>query len=275
MPFIKSYSQYPEVLDQIDMLNLSSETVLQPEALRGLDMIKLGVDYSIAFQPIVNNSNKSVFGYEALVRGVHNEGADFVLSQLNESNRYHFDQATKVKAIDLAKKLNLQGMLSINISPSSVYKPEVCIPQLLETASKMDFPTNRIMFEVTEKEKITDHVFLREIFMECKKHSITTAIDDFGAGYAGLNLLADWQPDIVKLDMSLTRNINNDKVRRTLVNGTILICSEIGIKLIAEGIETKEEYLTLADMGVDLFQGYLFAQPSFESLPVVNDEVWA
>lgn len=274
MPFIKSYSQNPEVIGQYDLSNVPGDTGLNLDASRGLDMKKQIDDYSIAFQPIVNNSNKSVFGYEALVRGLHNEGAEFVLSRLNENNRYQFDQATKVKAIDLAKELNLQGMLSINISPSSVYKPEVCIPKLLETASTMDFPTNRIMFEVTEKEKITDHAFLSKIFIECKKYSITTAIDDFGAGYAGLNLLADWQPDIVKLDMSLTRNINNDKVRRTLVNGTILICKEIGIKLIAEGIETKEEYLTLADMGVNLFQGFLFAKPSFESLPVVNDEVW-
>lgn len=273
MPFIESYLQSPKIIGQHDLLNVPHETGLLLEASRSLNIAKLSVDYSIAFQPIVNIFDKSVFGYEALIRGVNNEGAEFVLSQLNETNRYQFDQATKVKAINLAKKLNLQGMLSINISPSSVYKPEVCIPKILETASKMDFPTNRLMFEVSEKEKITDHAFLREIFSECKKHSITTAIDNFGAGYAGLNLLADWQPDIVKLDMSLTRNINSDKVRRTLVNGTVLICKEIGIKLIAEGIETKEECLTLAEMGINLFQGYLFARPSFESLPVLSDEV--
>lgn len=80
-------------------------------------------------------------------------------------------------------------MLSINISPNSVSKPEVCIPKTLETASKLDFPSNRIMFEVTEREKISDYALLREVFTECKKHSITTAIDHFGAGYAGLTHL--------------------------------------------------------------------------------------
>lgn len=232
------------------------------------------VDYSIAFQPIVNNADKSIFGYEALVRGLNNEGADFVLTQLNESNRLQFDQATKVKSINLANKLRLQGLLSINISPNSFFKPEVCVPKILEYASKLNFPTNRIMFEVTEKEKITNNDLLREIFTECKKHSITTAIDDFGAGYSGLNLLADWQPDIIKLDMSLTRSINNDKVRRALIRGIISICKAIDIKIIAEGIETKDEYLTLAEMGITHFQGFLFARPSFESLPVINENVW-
>ena len=130
------------------------------------------------------------------------------------------------------------------------------------------------MLEVTEKEKITDISLLNEIFAECKKHSITTCIDDFGAGYAGLTHLVDWRPDIIKLDMSLTRNINSDKVRRILVSGIISICKELDIKIIAEGIETKDEYLTLADMGINLFQGFMFAYPSFESLPVVKHNYW-
>ena len=68
------------------------------------DKTKLGIDFTMAFQPIVDVSNKSIFGYEALVRGLNNEGANFILSQLNDSNRYRFDQAIRVKAIDLAKR---------------------------------------------------------------------------------------------------------------------------------------------------------------------------
>ena len=238
------------------------------------DKTKLGIDFTMAFQPIVDVSDKSIFGYEALVRGINNEGADFILSQLNDSNRYRFDQAIRVKAIDLAKRLDLQGMLSINFLPNAVYKPETCIRATLEAAAEMDFPTNRIMFEVTEGEKVIDNDHLRNIFKEYKKHNFTTAIDDFGAGYAGLNLLADWQPDIIKLDMSLTRNINSDKVRRALVFGIIAICKELEIKVIAEGIETIEECLTLIDEGVTLFQGFLFARPSFEALPKVSQDVW-
>lgn len=238
------------------------------------DKTKLGIDFTMAFQPIVDVSDKSIFGYEALVRGINNEGADYVLSQLNDSNRYRFDQAIRVKAIDLAKKIDLQGMLSINFLPNAVYNPETCIRATLEAAAEMDFPTDRIMFEVTEGEKVIDNDHLRNIFKEYKKHKFTTAIDDFGAGYAGLNLLADWQPDIIKLDMSLTRNVNSDRVRRALVFGIISICKELDIKVIAEGIETIEECLTLVDEGVTLFQGYLFARPAFESLPAISEEIW-
>jgi len=133
------------------------------------DPEKLGIQFTMAFQPIVNVRDKTIFGYEALVRGINGEGADSVLSQLNDSNRYKFDQAIRVKALDLAKKLNLQGMLSINFLPNAVYRPETCIRATLEAAAELDFPTDRIMFEVTEGEKVKDHNHLKSIFIEYKK----------------------------------------------------------------------------------------------------------
>jgi len=235
---------------------------------------QLGIKFTMAFQPIVNFHEKNIFGYEALVRGVDNEGAGHILSQVTDSNRYKFDQAIRVKALDLAKKLDLQGMLSINFLPNAVYRPETCIRATLEAAAELDFPTNRIMFEVTEGEKVKDHDHLKNIFIEYKKQNFTTAIDDFGAGYAGLNLLADWQPDVIKLDMSLTRNIHNDRVRRSLVFGIIAVCKELSIQIIAEGIETREERDTLYSQGVHLFQGYYFAKPGFECLPEIAAEAW-
>lgn len=235
---------------------------------------QLGIKFTMAFQPIVNFHEKNIFGYEALVRGIDNEGAGHILSQVTDSNRYKFDQAIRVKALDLAKKLDLQGMLSINFLPNAVYRPETCIRATLEAAAELDFPTNRIMFEVTEGEKVKDHDHLKNIFIEYKKQNFTTAIDDFGAGYAGLNLLADWQPDVIKLDMSLTRNIHNDRVRRSLVFGIIAVCKELSIQIIAEGIETREERDTLYSQGVHLFQGYYFAKPGFECLPEIAAEAW-
>jgi EAL domain-containing protein (putative c-di-GMP-specific phosphodiesterase class I) len=236
------------------------------------DLNQLGIKFTMAFQPIVNFHEKTIFGYEALVRGPNNEGAAFILSQVTDVNRYKFDQAIRVKALDLAKKLNLQGMLSINFLPNAVYRPETCIRATLEAAAELNFPTNRIMFEVTEGEKVLDHDHLKKIFIEYKKQNFTTAIDDFGAGYAGLNLLADWQPDVIKLDMSLTRNIHNDRVRRSLASGIITVCKELSIKIIAEGIESREERDTLYSQGVHLFQGYYFARPGFECLPSINKE---
>jgi EAL domain-containing protein (putative c-di-GMP-specific phosphodiesterase class I) len=235
---------------------------------------ELDFTFSMAFQPIVDIANRGIFGYEALVRGPNNEPASTVLEQLNDTNRYRFDQRIRVKAIDLASSLNLPGILSINFLPNAVYKPETCIRATLEAARERKFPLERIMFEVTEGEKVTDHAHLSAIFREYKRHNFTTAIDDFGAGYAGLNLLADWQPDVIKLDMALTRGIDSDRVRRSLVFAIIGVCHELSIRIIAEGVETMEECRTLLDQGVTLFQGYLFAKPGFESLPAVPATVW-
>ena len=235
---------------------------------------RLEMEFSMAFQPIVDISTRETFGYEALVRGIQGEGAGSVLSKVNEDNRYVFDQTIRVKALDLATRLGLQGKLSINFLPNAVYKAETCIRATLEAARELDFPTQRIMFEVTEGEKVVDHAHLKSIFEEYKKQGFTTAIDDFGAGYSGLNLLADWQPDVIKLDMALTRNIDSDRVRRALVSGILGVCQELGIAVIAEGIETREECLALADQGIRLFQGYFFARPLFETLPTIGPDVW-
>ena len=128
------------------------------------------------------------------------------------------------------------------------------------------------MFEVTEGEQITDHAHLRRIFAEYKSQGFKTAIDDFGAGYAGLNLLAEFQPDFIKLDMALTRNIHTDPVRRAIVSGIVATCRALDLGIIAEGIESAAEYTFLRSLGITLYQGYLFARPAFRALPDISSE---
>jgi EAL domain-containing protein (putative c-di-GMP-specific phosphodiesterase class I) len=229
---------------------------------------------TMAFQPIVDVRRRTVFGYEALVRGRGGEGAGAVLAQVDDGNRYAFDQTCRVTAIELASRLGLAGMLSINFLPNAVYRAETCIRATLEAAAKLDFPPDRLMFEVTESEQVRDQQHLKTIFDEYRRQGFTTAIDDFGAGHSGLNLLADFQPDIVKLDMALTRNVDTDRVRRAIVSGIVRLCEELGIRLVAEGIETAGECLALQDEGIELFQGYLFARPGFEALPAVAEDLW-
>ena len=234
-----------------------------------------GLDFSftMAFQPFVDVKTGGIFGYEALVRGLNQEGAGVILGKVNDSNRYQFDQACRVKAIELATRLGLDGVLSINFLPNAIYQAATCIRATLEAAKELNFPTDRLMFEVTEGERVTDHAHLTSIFTEYKRIGFRTAIDDFGAGYSGLNLLAEFQPDFIKLDMALTRNIDKDRVRRAIVHGILETCRELKLGVIAEGIETPAECLVLQDEGIHLFQGYLFAKPGFEHLPPVSPDV--
>jgi EAL domain-containing protein (putative c-di-GMP-specific phosphodiesterase class I) len=110
---------------------------------------------------------------------------------------------------------------------------------------------------------------LQAIFNEYKRHGMITAIDDFGAGHSGLNMLADFRPDVLKIDMALTRSIHTDEVRTKIVGAIVGLCRSLHISVIAEGIETIEEAAALRALGVHLFQGYLFARPLIERLPRV------
>lgn len=231
---------------------------------------KLEFDFTMAFQPIINCTSKTVFGYEALVRGLENQSAYSIISQVNDDNRYLFDQLCRVKAIALAAKLKIDCMLSINFLPNAIYNPQRCIRTTLDTAKTHQFPIQNILFEFTEGEKVQDSNHIRAIVEYYQAMGFKTAIDDFGAGYSGLNLLADFQTDIVKLDMALIRNIDTDTGRQTIVTHTLNMLRELGVRALAEGIESEEEYRWLKAAGVELMQGYYFAKPGFESLPEID-----
>ena len=235
------------------------------------DAAPLGFDFSMAFQPIVDIEAGTVWAYEALVRGTDGSGAGEVLARVDASNRYRFDQACRVKAIELAAKLFLEGnaRLSINFMPNAVYEPAACIRTSLAAAERTGFPRERIMFEFTETEEMRDVGHLLAILKEYERHGFQTAIDDFGAGFSGLGLLTDFRPHVVKIDMHLIRGIEGDFQRRAVVAGVIGMLRALDITIVAEGIETAAEANVLIGAGVRLLQGYHFAKPAFEALPEI------
>ena len=228
------------------------------------------LDFSFAYQPIVDRGSGRIYAHEALVRGPQGQSAASVLERIGESNRYSFDQACRVRAIDLACDLGLSERggekLSINFLPHAVYRPEVCIQTTLQAARRRGLEVSSIVFEVTEGERIEDGPWFAEILREYRRQGFLTAIDDFGAGYAGLRLLADFQPDLIKLDMDLVRNVDADPARQAIARSTVRLAQELGIALVVEGIETPGERDFFLHEGVALFQGYLFSRPSFRQL---------
>jgi EAL domain-containing protein (putative c-di-GMP-specific phosphodiesterase class I) len=182
---------------------------------------------------------------------------------------YTFDQKCRVTAIELATALDLaehNAYLSINFLPNAVYEPKACIRLTLETAMRTGFPVERIMFEFTESERV-DTAHLLSILHAYRNLGFKTAIDDFGAGYAGLDLLSRFQPDVVKLDMGLIRDIDRSPVKATMLRHNVQMLHDLGIEVVCEGIETQAEFDVLYDLGVDLMQGYFFARPAIASLP--------
>ena len=235
----------------------------------------LGFEFTFAYQPIVNVSNRSIFAHEALVRGVNGESALSILSQVNETNRYTFDQACRVEAIRGAAALGMKELLSINFLPNAVYKPKACIQTTFEAARKYNFPIEQIIFEVTEGEQVIDRPHLVHIFEEYELFGFRTAIDDFGAGFAGLNLLSEYQPDIIKIDMELIRDIDTLKAKQSIVRGIVAICADLDIQVLAEGIETAAERDFLMASGIKLMQGFLFCRPAFQAIGIIDPLSWA
>ncbi len=226
----------------------------------------------MAFQPVVDMTARTIFAYEALVRGAHGESAGTVLAQVTESDRYAFDQACRVKAIETAAKLGLDRRLNINFMPNAVYHAEACLRLTLMAAREHGFPLDLITFEFTEDEQIMDRTHLKSIIETYKRSGFQTALDDFGAGYAGLSLLADFQPDTIKIDRCLVDHIDASKPRQAVIAGLLTTTRMLGLKVVAEGVERREELVTLREMGIHRFQGFLFARPAVERL-IGDDEI--
>lgn len=231
---------------------------------------KLDFEIAMAFQPIVNLNTFECSGYEALVRGPQGQGAFEVFKQVNDDNRYLFDQACRRKAIETAAKLKLTKYLSINFMPNAVYEPARCIQTTLNAAKAHNFPLEKIVFEFTESEEMVDKAHLVSIIKDYKKRGFLTAIDDFGAGYSGLNMLCEVDTDIVKIDRQLIIDINEDPRRQTILQGMFNMLTPITKRVIVEGVETIEELKCLYGIGFRYFQGYYFARPGFEELPQVD-----
>lgn len=232
----------------------------------------LDIDFSMAFQPIVDVETARPFAYEALVRGPRGEGAASVLDRVTDQNRYAFDQACRVKAIETAMAAGIVdtgARLSINFLPNAVYSPMACIQLTLRTAEKNAFPLDRLIFEFTENEHMASPDHVGSIIETYREIGFSVAIDDFGAGHAGLDLFARFTTDMVKLDMDLVRGIESDARRHAIVKALVGLCRDLNTILIAEGIETVEEAETLRRLGIRYMQGYLFARPAFEQLPSI------
>jgi len=236
------------------------------------DGTELPFAFKMAFQPIVDVTENRIWGYEALVRGPNGESAHSVLSQLTDDQLYRFDQAARVMAIETAGKLfaDPRARLSINFMPNAVYEPRACIQKSLEAARRANFPASNLMFEFTENERMSDPAHVENIVRAYKALGFWTALDDFGAGYAGLGLLARLQPNLIKIDMELLRDIHLSHPKQVIVSGLAAMARELDITVLAEGVENEAELTVLRAAGIALFQGYHFAKPGFMSLPAVR-----
>ena len=222
--------------------------------------------FTMAFQPIVDVQESRLHAYEALVRGLGGEGAGHVLAQVTADNLYKFDQACRVKAIEMAARLGMDRRLNINFLPNAVYEPRACIRATLDAATRTGFNPQLLTFEIVETEAIVETKHLLNIIAEYRRQGFKIALDDFATGYSGLARLAELKPDIVKLDRALVMDCDKDQTRLAIVASLIRLGSEIGVKVVVEGMERRSEVDALRSVGARFMQGFYFAKPEFQGL---------
>ncbi|MDA8197572.1 MAG: EAL domain-containing protein [Actinomycetota bacterium] len=218
------------------------------------------------FQPLVDVKTRSLHGFEALSRGIGDSGeiiSPGILFDYAKANNATFflDRLTRETAIRSAANLNLQGRIFINFLPNAIYDPRQCLRTTLRIANETNFDPSRIVFEVTETERIEDMDHLGRIFDYYRHNGFKVALDDVGSGYAGLNVLIDLMPDIIKVDREIIVDIDKNPLKQSIFRGLSTAAREQGIEVVAEGIETHEELDFVSNNGADYLQGFLFAKP--------------
>jgi EAL domain-containing protein (putative c-di-GMP-specific phosphodiesterase class I) len=221
----------------------------------------------VAFQPIVRCASKEIYGYEALLR-TQEATLPHPVAVIDAAERLGKRAALGGAIRDAAGKAFAQAgeraLLFVNLHPF-----DLADDALLDPDAPLTKIAHRVVLEVTERAAVHDIENARERVAELRKLGFRIAIDDLGAGYAGLSAFAQLEPEVVKLDMALVRNVNSEPTKRRLIKSMSDLCREMDRLVIAEGIETPAERDEIASLGCDLMQGYLFARPG-PAFPVVS-----
>ncbi len=229
--------------------------------------LHLGIpSFTIAFQPIVDAASGQIHSQEALVRGRNGESAQALFLSIDPGLLPQIDLAFRHEALRLAGAQGLSTMINLNVAPSALEGSADMLMATLEAAEDFGLKADQILLEVTESEIIIDIATFAQTIDDLRQVGMNFAIDDFGAGFAGLNLLADFQPDVVKLDMNLVRCIESRGPRQAIVRGIVRTCTDLGIDIIAAGVISEDEFFWFLDEGITLFQGHLLAGPSLETI---------
>jgi EAL domain-containing protein (putative c-di-GMP-specific phosphodiesterase class I) len=238
------------------------ETLLQ----RAVDHLRRGDDIRrsygraparVLLQPVVHLASSEIAGYEALsdissrdLRSADSWFRDAAVLGLGEE----FELVLLSLALEELSTLGDSTYLSVNVSPHTILSPQ--LPSLLS-----DIDGERLVLELTEHSPVDDYAALNSALKRLRRRGIRLAVDDAGAGFSSLNHILLMRPDIVKLDVSLIRDVDSDVARRSLVSGLCHFTTEIGADCVAEGVETDAQARVLRELGVGFGQGWHLGPP--------------
>lgn len=228
------------------------------------------------FQPIVYAHDPSqIFAQEALLRGFDEHNRLIFPSKIftqaaNAGLLFQLDVLARSSAIRQASRHRIKEHLFINFSPSAVYDPTTCLRMTVQAVDEAGIPHNNVVFEVTESEQPPDIRHLISILRFYQDAGFLVALDDFGTGYSNLDLIHQLRPDFIKLDMQLIRNVHQDPYKALITEKLLEITDQLGIRTVAEGVESVEEFDWVRERGATFVQGYLIAKPTTPPLKMTG-----
>lgn len=224
----------------------------------------VGNDVHFAFQTIMDSTELEVVAFEALARGIHGEPAATVISRVPHDRRFSFDQACRIRALEAASRNELEGDIHLNCSDIKPANVGLVSQITLHMARRYGIDSSRIVLELSNIDSLSSGSQLSEVRDALADAGLRTLADNFGRRNADLRPVAVLQPEQIKLDRILTQNIHEQLQQQALVRATLTLARELGIRVVAAGVELKEEFQWLRNAGIERFQGYFFAQPGLD-----------
>lgn len=220
------------------------------------------------FQPVVTARTGEIWGYECLMRGRHSDGTLVSAPQLlewahHENLKFMLDRVCRETHLENAGQLNFSPncRFLINFLPTAIYQPEYCLRTSLAALRRSGLEPRQVIFEVVESEKVADAEHLSRILEYYRRNGFGVALDDLGSGYAGLTMLGDLQPDLIKIDRAIVSKAAVSKSHLNICASLVRLGKDNAQLVLAEGVETAEEVALMEELGVDLMQGFYFGKP--------------
>ncbi len=224
----------------------------------------VGSDIQFAFQTILDAEMLEVVAFEALVRGIRSESAATVISRIRHEQRFDFDQACRIRAIEAAARNQLEGDIHLNCSDIKPGNVKLVANVLLHIARRYGIDSERLVLELGNLDQLNTGGQLEEVASALETAGLRRLADNFGRRNADLRPVIQFLPEQLKLDRKLTSGIHENRGSQAIVHACRRLCQELGITVIAAGVESIDEFRWLQEAGIERFQGYFFAEPGLD-----------
>jgi EAL domain-containing protein (putative c-di-GMP-specific phosphodiesterase class I) len=261
-PIVRSERAIQQAVAEAMLRNLVEREGVEAERREEISRLITGAGVRTVFHPIVRLADGQIIGHEALTRpigGVSFESVEELFAFAESTDLLmEFERLCRRTAIETAANTPGLGLLFINASPGAVEDPEWAAGGMDEVLKQSGLSPRDVVVEITERVAVVRHDEFQAALRTFKERGYRVAVDDMGAGNASLSSLASIQPDFLKFDTSLVRDIDRSSIKQSLLETLRQLADKISARVIAEGIEREEELETLKKLGIELGQGFLF-----------------